>query len=421
MRRSLALRALLISALIVLVFSIPLAVVISSLARERALTFGRSDARALSPIISLAGDPRVTGAIDSVSRRAAPRQVSVLFPDGSVLGSGVVIYEDRLIDPDSFQRALRGESFERKVELGTVIYEPVPRSNGTTAVVRVLVPKEQIRRGVVRAWWLLGALGVALVALAGFVSDRIGRSVVRSVKSVSDVALTLGRGDLTARASPSGPPEVREVGASLNVLAERIQELIESERAAAADLSHRLRTPVTALRAEVGSLPVSETRTRVEASIDDVSRTIDQIIRDAQQPVRVGIGIVSDLGQVVRTRSEFWRVLAEDQHRRLEVRIDPGQLIDNVFSHTPEGTAFRVDVAAAGGTVSLIVDDEGAGFPDGFSLARGSSTKGSTGLGLDIARQAVEGAGGRLTALTRSGGGGRVRAELPRVPNPTDQ
>jgi signal transduction histidine kinase len=436
MRRSLALRALLISALIVLVFSIPLAVVISSLARERALTFGRSDARALSPIISLAGDPRVTGAIDSVSKRAAPRQVSVVFPDGSVLGSGVVIYEDRLIDPDSFQRALRGESFERDVDLGTVIYEPVPRSNGTTAVVRVLVPKEQIRRGVVRAWWLLALLGTALVALAVFVSDRIGRSVVRSVKSVSDVALTLGRGDLTARATPSGPPEVREVGTSLNVLAERIQELIESERAAAADLSHRLRTPVTALRAEVGSLPVGDTRTRVEASIDDVSKTIDQIIRDAQQPVRVGIGIVSDLGDVIRARTEFWRVLAEDQHRAFDVQIAPGPLltqvtgselaamvdalIDNVFSHTPEGTAFRVEVAGAGGMVSVVVDDDGAGFPEGFSLARGASTKGSTGLGLDIARQAVEGAGGRLSALTRHGGGGRVRAELPRVPNPAE-
>jgi signal transduction histidine kinase len=436
MRRSLALRALLISTLIVLVFSVPLAVVISSLARERALTIGRSDARALGPIISLAGDPRVTGAIDSVSKRAAPRQVSVVFPDGSVLGSGVVIYEDRLIDPASLERAQKGESFERTVDLGTVIYEPVPRSNGTTAVVRVLVPNEQIRRGVVRAWWLLALLGSGLIALAVFVSDRIGRSVVRSVKSVSDVALTLGRGDLTARAQPSGPPEVREVGTSLNVLADRIRELIDSERAAAADLSHRLRTPVTALRAEVGSLPTGDTRTRVEASIDDVSKTIDQIIRDAQQPVRVGIGIVSDIGEIVGARTDFWRVLAEDQHRTFDVQIGPGPLltqvaaaelaatvdalIDNVFSHTPEGTAFRVEVGGAGGTVSLVVDDDGQGFGEQFNPSRGSSTKGSTGLGLAIARQTVEGAGGRLSVLTRHGGGGRVRAELPRVPNPVE-
>jgi signal transduction histidine kinase len=432
MRRSLALRALLISLLIVVVFSVPLMLGISRQARTRALTLGRSDARALGPIVSVSGDPRVPGAIANVASRATPRQVSVVFPDGSVLGSGAVIYEDRLVDPASFERAQRGESFENRVRDGVVIYEPVPRSNGTTAVVRVLVPDSQLRRGVARSWALVALLGSALVALAVFVSDRIGRSVVRSVGSVSDVALTLARGDLTARAEPDGPPEVREVGQSLNALADRIDELIGSERAAAADLSHRLRTPVTALRAEVGLLSTGEQRARIEASIDELSRTIDSIIRDAQQPVRAGIGIVSDLGQVVRARTLFWSVLAEDQHRRLLVSVPEEPLltsvaerdlaaavdaiIDNVFSHTEEGTAFRVEVTSGGDVIDLVVDDDGEGFPTGFGLARGSSSKGSTGIGLDMVRRVAEGAGGQLSVLTRSGRGGRVRLELPRVP-----
>jgi signal transduction histidine kinase len=434
MRRSLALRALMVSALIVVVFSVPLALTISRQARDRALTIGRADARALSPIVSVAGDPRVPGAIVTVAERAQPRQVSVVFPDGSVLGSGAVIYEDQLVDPESFERAQRGESFERRVAGGIVIYSPVPRSNGTTAVVRVLVPDSQLTRGVARSWALLALLGAVLVALAVFVSDRIGRSVVRSVRSVSEVALALGRGDLSARAEPTGPPEVREVGQSLNALADRVDELIGTERAAAADLSHRLRTPVTALRAEVGLLVEGEARSRIEAAVDDLSRTIDGIIRDAQQPVRAGIGIVSDLGEVVRARSEFWRVLAEDQRRPLEVDLpaehlltnvtasDLGAavdaLIDNVFSHTPDGTPFRIVVVAAGDAVTILVDDDGPGFPLGFGPARGASTRGSTGIGLDMARRIVEGAGGTLVAVTRAGGGGRVRAELPRVPSP---
>lgn len=434
MRRSLALRALMVSALIVVVFSVPLALAIARQARDRALTIGRADARALSPIISVAGDPRVPGAIVSVAERAQPRQVSVVFPDGSVLGSGAVIYEDRLVDPDSFERAARGESFERRVRDGIVIYSPVPRSNGTTAVLRVLVPDGQLARGVHRSWVILAVLGVGLIALAVFVSDRIGRSVVRSVKSVSDVALALGRGDLSARAVATGPPEVREVGQSLNALADRIEELIGTERSAVADLSHRLRTPITALRAEVGLLGAGEPRARIDATIEDLSRAIDQVIRDAQQPVRAGIGIVCDLGEVVRARTEFWRVLAEDQQRELEVEIpheglltnvtasDLGAavdaLIDNVFSHTPDGTAFRVEVVAGGDAVTVLIDDEGPGFPTGFGLTRGASTRGSTGIGLDMARRVVEGAGGRLTALNRADGGGRVRAELPRVPAP---
>ncbi len=417
-----------------MVFSVPLALAIARQARDRALTIGRSEARALAPIVSVAGDPRVPGAIVSVAAGAQPRQVSVIFPDGSVLGSGQVIYEDALIDPRSLERAQRGESFERQVRGGLVIYEPVPRSDGTTAVVRVLVPDAQLRSGVLRAWILLGVLGVALVALAVLVSDRIGRSVVRSVKSVSDVALALGRGDLSARAVPSGPPEVREVGAALNTLAERVEELIGTERSALADLSHRLRTPITALRAEVGVIGDAMARHRIEATVEELARSVDQVIRDAQQPVRAGIGIVCDVGAVVRARTEFWWPLAEDQRRVLSVDV-PGErlltnvteadlaaaidaLIDNVFSHTPEGTAFRVDVAIADETVTVLVDDHGPGFPSGFGPARGASTRGSTGIGLDMARRIVEGVGGRLTVLTRAGGGGRVRVELPRVPSP---
>lgn len=434
MRRSLAWRALLVSALIVLVFDVPLGLAIAGQARDRALTIGRSDARALAPIVSVTGDPRVPGAILSVADAARPRQVSVVFPDGSVLGSGQVIYEDALSDPLSVERAQRGESFNRPVPGGLVIYEPVPRSDGTTAVVRVLVPDAQLREGVLRSWVALGLLGAALIGLSVIVSDRIGRSVVRSVRSMSDVALALGRGDLTARAAPGGPPEVREVGAALNTLAERIEELIGTERSALADLSHRLRTPITALRAEVGVLPGGEARQRVEAGLDELARSVDQMIRDAQQPVRAGLGIVGDAGSVVRARTGFWAPLAEDQRRRLVV-VAPGErvltpvtesdlaavldaLIDNVFSHTPEGTGFRVELSAVE-HVTVTVDDDGPGFAVGFGPVRGASTRGSTGIGLDMARRIVEGAGGRFTTMTRAGGGARVRVELPRVPAPS--
>ena len=63
MRRSLFIRSLLVSVVMVAVFVVPLAILIARTADERAITQGRSDALALSPILSLAGDPRVTGAI----------------------------------------------------------------------------------------------------------------------------------------------------------------------------------------------------------------------------------------------------------------------------------------------------------------------------------------------------------------------
>lgn len=428
MRRSLAIRSLVLGALLVAVFAVPLAVLVRSSARTSAIEQARADARALTPIISLAGDPRVSGAIVAVSEAARPRRVTVVFPDGSVLGQGAVVERDPIADPEALRRARAGTPTEVRAGGGLVVYEPVLRSNGSVAVIRVLIPEVLLTRGVHRAWLLLLLLSLGLVALSVFVADRLGRSLVRSVDRLRDTADRLARGDLHARSALDGPEEIRAVGVALDQLADRIGELIETERAAIADLSHRLRTPVTALRAELSALldPAAPT---LALAVDELTRTIDQIIRDAARPVRAGIGVRSDLASTVRSRAAFWKVLADDQRRALhvevpdrplDVAVEPSDLasvvdalFDNVFSHTEEGTAFSVSVRGAGRSATLLVDDDGAGFPPGFGPVRGESGRGSTGLGLDIVRRVAESASGTLTVTNRADGGARVRVVLP--------
>ena len=80
-------------------------------------------------------------------------------------------------------------------------------------------------------------------------------------------------------------------------------------------------------------------------------------------------------------------------------------LMDNVFSHTPEGSGFTVTIRSVGGRVQLIVDDEGAGFAEGFDPVRGASGRGSTGLGLDIVRRIASEANGSLLIRARADGG----------------
>jgi signal transduction histidine kinase len=130
---------------------------------------------------------------------------------------------------------------------------------------------------------------------------------------------------------------------------------------------------------------------------------------------------------VARLRAEFWSVLAEDQGRpmRLDVAIRPlmvgvaepelgaclDALLGNVFAHTPQGTGFTIALhpRQRGGAV-LTVHDDGPGFAHTDPVRRGLSGGGSTGLGLDIARQTAEASGGILTI--RPGPGGHVIVEL---------
>jgi signal transduction histidine kinase len=90
-------------------------------------------------------------------------------------------------------------------------------------------------------------------------------------------------------------------------------------------------------------------------------------------------------------------------------------MLGNVFSHTPDGTAFRVSVSPDG----LLVDDAGPGIADPASaVQRGVSGAGSTGLGLDIVRRAAEASGGRMVISRSPLGGARVGIFL-NVPVPS--
>jgi signal transduction histidine kinase len=89
-------------------------------------------------------------------------------------------------------------------------------------------------------------------------------------------------------------------------------------------------------------------------------------------------------------------------------------LLENVFSHTPDGTPIEVDLAATpDGMARLVVADHGPGFA--VEPSRGRSGAGSTGLGLDIARRTTESSGGSMSLKPTAGGGATVELIFPRV------
>lgn len=230
-------------------------------------------------------------------------------------------------------------------------------------------------------------------------------------------------------------PELREVGHALNQLAGRITELLAAERESVADVSHRLRTPLAALRLETGELRDPDERHRTVAAVDALSRTLDDVIRQARRPMREGIRAACDARRIVAERTAFWAALAEDQDRRMRTLLPDRPLLvkvadddltaavdamlENVLSHTPEGSDFDVMLAPLPGAGAVfVIEDRGPGIPAGAGLLqRGTSGKGSTGLGLDIARSTAEASGGQIRIARSFYGGTSVRLELGAAAN----
>jgi signal transduction histidine kinase len=418
MRRRLTLLVAATTVLVLIAFLVPLALLVRQVAADRAISRANDQVRAVVPLVGTSEAGELALSVESLSPL-----VSVFLPDGTVVGARAAA-----TDAVALARA-RKESFTVEGGAGREIVVPVVLAGGGTAVVRTVVPGAELTRGVTQAWLVLAGLGVALVLLGLLVADRLARTLVSPIADLSAVSHRLARAELTARAVPAGPPELREVAGALNHLAGRIQDLLAAERERVADLSHRLRTPLTALRLEAESLREPDEAARVTAAADGIERAVTAVIQQARRRGSGRPATGCDATAVVADRVAFWSVLAEDTDRTVHREL-PGTplpvavaaddlaaaldaLLGNVFAHTPDGTGFAVSLAARpdGGAV-LTVADEGPGFPSDAVLRRGASGGGSTGLGMDIVRQAAEVAGGSLHLGAGPAGGGAVRLEL---------
>jgi signal transduction histidine kinase len=425
MRRSLALVSVAVTTMVVLAFLVPLAGLVRELARDRVLIAAERDAQLLAQFITANPDRDPADALGLFARtdELADAPVSIILQDGSIVGAPV--------PPDRVIRGTATSAFRVAEPGGEAVYVPAITGGGDVAVVRVFVGDEELGRNVTRSWLILGGLGLVMIVIAVAAADQLGRSTVRSAAELSEATGRLGAGDLDARVNPGGPPELEEVGNEFNKLALRIRMLLQRERETAADLSHRLRTPLMAVRLDAESLPDSVERDALLTDLGELERTVDHLIREARRPAGSPDRETADLASVARERMAFWAVLGEEQGRRgglsievpepvavplgpadLEAALDA--LLGNVFAHTEDGTDYRLTVVAGDGDrVTVAVEDGGSGFGIENPLDRGRSGTGSTGLGLDVVRRSAETVGGAVTTGSSSLGGARIAIDLP--------
>jgi signal transduction histidine kinase len=245
------------------------------------------------------------------------------------------------------------------------------------------------------------------------------------IHSVTEALRRFANADLAVRVEPAGSPGLIELGESFNVMADRVVELLHAEHQRVADVAHRLRTPMTALQLELEALDRSPASDRVRWAAATLASEIDEIIRTAQEFTGCAAGRC-DLTRTLAERLAFWAVLAEDDNRPwaavgdgtpLWIPVPPAEaaaaidaLLGNVFHHTPEGTAFRAGVLGT----TLVVEDDGPGIDDSVGASRrGTSSRGSTGLGLDIVQRMAAVAGGTLAISRAASGGSRIELRFP--------
>ncbi len=422
--------------MVVLSFLVPLAIVVAHLARDRAIADAEDHAAAFAAVLAVTTDPATIQKSIATAEGERADRVGIHGVRGRDLGHAHARTEQ-------IRPVATSHRPDTVAVAGGVSYLlPVTLGRSGTAVVEVFVPDAELSRGVAGTWWALGGVALLVLAVSVLASDRLAARMIRSARGLAAGARTLGAGDLTARITPTGPRELAEAAAAFNTMADRVTELMAAERELIADLSHRLRTPLTALRLEAERARAHEPDHRLGQAVVAMEQEVDHLIDAARRPVetRAPEPEQCDASEVVRERMAFWAAVAEDQGRRFTVvgghrrspvplpRSDLAAALDallgNVFRYTPQGTPFEVAVSRRDGYVAVRVDDAGPGIADpDRALRRGSSDRGSTGLGLDIVRRAAI-AGRGSVDIDRSALGGTsvvvllADAEPPPPPRP---
>jgi signal transduction histidine kinase len=286
-------------------------------------------------------------------------------------------------------------------------------------------------------------VGIVLIGVAGLVAGIViafglAGSLVAPIRGLADTAHRLGEGDLTARAGDVGSTaEVKELGATFDEMADRLERTVQAQREFVANASHQLRTPLTGMKlrleAAIDAAPTDEIRHQLEAAdreVDRLSEIVDRLLAMSRE-IEQGVPTHVDLGRAVHEAVERWGDRAQRLDATLRASGDGGvaqanptdveqildNLLDNAVAYAPG--PIELETGRGDAEVWITVRDHGPGIAaeeqnrvvERFYRGTGAPSGGS-GLGLAIARELAEKWGGSLTVETPEDGGARIRVRL---------
>ncbi|MER0477782.1 HAMP domain-containing sensor histidine kinase [Streptomyces sp. Edi2] len=322
-------------------------------------------------------------------------------------------------------------------------YITVPATSGPTVrgAVRISASTRGTTARIHAACALLAGAGLAVLAAMTVIGLTLARWTTRPVRELEHATAQLADGTLTEPpAADIGPLELRRLAATFNHTATRLQHLLRAQHRFAADASHQLKTPLTALRLRLENL---------EPDIHaDARHHLDHAIAETDRLVRMVHGLLAlarleddhtaptpvDADAILNDRAETWSAFATDHDVTLHLTGEPAghvqaipgaleQILDNLLANalraTPPGstvtlhrTPARAPRHRTTSPVELHIIDQGPGMTatergrafDRFWCAPNTSP-GGTGLGLTIARQLAQAGGGAIELHAHPAGG----------------
>ncbi len=333
-----------------------------------------------------------------------------------------------------------------------LVYVAVPVVSGDEVhgVVRLSYPKSAVDKEVRER--LAGIIAVAAVSLlvAAAAAFLLADAFSRPLRRLRLLTEKLSGGDLDARADDTdGPPEIRELSRSFNVMVGRLSENLDHQKAFAGEVSHQLRTPLTALRLRLEHAQnlaagrhdgIEEDLEASRAETDRLQSLVEQLLVLARLEGGVSRIVTVNVTDVLSTRHDMWAPLADEKGVSLSIdcpqallcRAIDGALeqiidnyIDNALSVVPPGSTVVLRAVRDGYDIVVSVVDDGPGLSeDEMQRAftrfwRGSNREndGGSGLGLAIVQQLATASGGHaeLRAATAGGTGICAQVRLPTV------
>jgi signal transduction histidine kinase len=315
----------------------------------------------------------------------------------------------------------------------------VPAKDGGRVVgaVRIVHSTDDLTHRLWTIWGFRAGLAVAVLGVAALIGAFAARRITRPLRQLNDMASRFSDGDLTARSPVEGPPETQTLARTLNQAGERLDTLIASQRIFVADASHQLRTPLTALRLSLDNIAdgvddefVREDVEQATAEVVRMSRLVNGLLVLARAEAKVTAAEPLPLTDIVEERLSVWRPAADERgvtvalrgsaDGRPSVLAGPGhleQVLDNVLSNalevSPDGGTITVRVEPRGDEVLLSVLDEGPGMSDAeksrafdrFWRGQGLTGRSGSGLGLSVVKQLVTDDGGTVALRDAPDGG----------------